>query len=91
VKPRKVVAIVAAAAVVGAFAVTGVAGARVRHGSRGVTSDSIKIGGLTDPNQPEAIAGAKAALDAANDAGGASRSPSGSRWSSRTACSRSCR
>jgi ABC-type branched-subunit amino acid transport system substrate-binding protein len=70
VKPRKVVAIVAAAAVVGAFAVTGVAGARVRHGARGVSGDSIKIGGLTDANQPEAIAGAKAAFDAANAGGG---------------------
>ena len=70
VKRRKVVAIVAAASVVAAFAVTGVAGARVRHDARGVTSDSIKVGGLTDNQQPEAAAGAKARLDAANASGG---------------------
>ena len=63
-------AIVAVAAVVSVFGVTGVAGARVRHDARGVTSDSIKVGGLTDNLQPEAAAGAKVALDAANDSGG---------------------
>jgi ABC-type branched-subunit amino acid transport system substrate-binding protein len=65
-----VVAVVVAAAMVGAFAATGVAGARVRTDARGVTSDTITVGGLTDDQQPEAAAGAKAALDAANDAGG---------------------
>jgi branched-chain amino acid transport system substrate-binding protein len=64
------VAIVASAALVGVLAATGVAGARVRADARGVTSDSIKVGGLTDNQQPEASAGAKARLDAANDAGG---------------------
>jgi ABC-type branched-subunit amino acid transport system substrate-binding protein len=70
VKRTKVVAVAVAAVMVGAFAASGVAGARVHTDSRGVTSDSIKVGGLTDDQQPEAAAGAKAALDAANDAGG---------------------
>jgi branched-chain amino acid transport system substrate-binding protein len=70
VKRRKLVAIVAVAAVVGTFALTGSAGARVRHDARGVTSDSIKVGGLTDNQQPEAAAGAKARLDAQNASGG---------------------
>ena len=69
-KRRKLVAIVAAAALVGVLAATGVAGARVRTDARGVTSDSIKVGGLTDNQQPEAAAGAKARLDAANASGG---------------------
>jgi ABC-type branched-subunit amino acid transport system substrate-binding protein len=64
------VAVVAAAAMVGALASSGVAGARVRTDARGVTSDTITVGGLTDSQQPEAAAGAKAALDAANDSGG---------------------
>jgi ABC-type branched-subunit amino acid transport system substrate-binding protein len=64
------VAVVAAVAMVGAFAASGVAGARVRTDARGVTSDTITVAGLTDSQQPEAAAGAKAALDAANDAGG---------------------
>jgi ABC-type branched-subunit amino acid transport system substrate-binding protein len=70
VKRRKLVASVVVAVVVGAFASTGVAGARVHRDARGVTSDSIKVGGLTDNQQPEAAAGAKARLDAQNDAGG---------------------
>ncbi len=69
-KRTKVVAVAVAAVMVGAFAASGVAGARVHTDARGVTSDSIKVGGLTDDQQPEAAAGAKAALDAANDAGG---------------------
>ncbi|MCJ7670872.1 MAG: ABC transporter substrate-binding protein [Acidimicrobiia bacterium] len=69
-KRTKLVAVVAAAAMVGTFAASGVAGARVRTDARGVTSDTITVGGLTDSQQPEAAAGAKAALDAANDAGG---------------------
>ncbi len=63
-------AVVVAAVMVGAFVATGAAGARVRTDARGVTSDTIKVGGLTDDQQPEASAGAQAALDAANDAGG---------------------
>ena len=69
-KRTKLVAVVAAAAMMGTFAASGVAGARVRTDARGVTSDTIKVGGLTDSQQPEAIAGAQAALDAANDSGG---------------------
>jgi branched-chain amino acid transport system substrate-binding protein len=64
------VAAVAVAAVVAAFASTGAAGARVGSDARGVTSDSIKVAGLTDGQQPEAADGAKVVFDAANDAGG---------------------
>jgi ABC-type branched-subunit amino acid transport system substrate-binding protein len=70
VKRTKLVAVVAAAAMVGTLAASGVAGARVHTDARGVTSDTITVGGLTDSQQPEAAAGAKAVLDAANDAGG---------------------
>jgi len=70
VKRTKMVAVVAAAAMVGTLAASGVAGARVRTDARGVTSDTITVGGLTDSQQPEAAAGAQAALDAANDSGG---------------------
>ena len=69
-KRTKMVAMMAAAAMVGTLAASGVAGARDRTDARGVTSDTIKVGGLTDSQQPEAAAGAKAALDAANDSGG---------------------
>lgn len=70
VKRKRVVAVVVAAAMVGAFAASGVAGARVRTDARGVTSDTITVGGLTDNQQPEAVAGAQARLSAQNDAGG---------------------
>ena len=63
-------AIAVAAAMVGAFAASGVAGARVRSDARGVTSSTITVGGLTDSQQPEASVGAKAAFDAANASGG---------------------
>jgi ABC-type branched-subunit amino acid transport system substrate-binding protein len=70
VKRTKLVALVAAAAMVGTLAASGIAGARVRTDARGVTSDTITVGGLTDNQQPEASDGAKARLDAQNDAGG---------------------
>jgi len=70
VKRRKLVAVVAAAAMVGMFGASGVAGARVRTDARGVTSTSIKVGGLTDNQQPEASDGAKALFDSINDSGG---------------------
>ena len=66
----RLVAVLATTAVIGAFAAPGLAGARIATDARGVTSTSIKVGGLTDSQQPEAAAGAKARLDAENDAGG---------------------
>jgi ABC-type branched-subunit amino acid transport system substrate-binding protein len=63
------VAVLAVVALLAAWVIPG-AGATVAHEARGVTNSEITVGGLTDAQQPEAAAGAKARLDAANAAGG---------------------
>lgn len=68
-KIRRIV-ILAVIAALAAWAIPVGAGAAVSSATRGVSSDSITVGGLTDAQQPEAAAGAKARLDAANDDGG---------------------
>jgi branched-chain amino acid transport system substrate-binding protein len=72
VKRKKLVAVFAVTALLGTLALASVdaAGAKVVSDARGVTSDSITVAGICDPNFSTSAVGAQARFDAENAKGG---------------------